>query len=46
MGSTGNLATSNTGGGSSHSHNLSANYVGDSQTNLPPYLVLVYIIKT
>jgi len=38
--------TGSTGGGQSHSHTLSANYVGDSQTNLPPYLVLVYIIKT
>jgi len=36
----------NTGGGQSHSHTLSANYVGDSQTNLQPYLVLIYIIKT
>ena len=40
------MNTGSAGGGQSHSHNLTANYVGDSQTNLPPYLVLVYIIKS
>jgi hypothetical protein len=39
-------ASSNTGGGQSHSHTLSANFVGSSTDNLPPYLVLIYIIKT
>jgi microcystin-dependent protein len=39
-------ATSNTGGGQSHSHTLSANFVGSSQSTLAPYLVLIYIIKT
>ena len=38
--------TGNTGGGQSHSHNLSANFVGSSQSTLAPYLVLIYIIKT
>ena len=38
--------SSNTGGGQSHSHNLTANFVGSSQSTLPPYLVLIYIIKT
>ena len=39
-------AIGNTGGGQSHSHNLSANFVGSSQSTLAPYLVLIYIIKT
>ena len=38
--------TGSTGGGQSHSHTLSANFVGSSSDNLPPYLVLIYIIKT
>ena len=38
--------TTSTGGGQSHNHNLSANYVGDSASILQPYLVLIYIIKT
>ena len=41
-----NTGIENTGGGQSHSHNLSANYVGDSASILQPYLVLIYIIKT
>jgi len=41
-----NTPTGNTGGGQSHSHTLSANFVGSSSDNLPPYLVLIYIIKT
>jgi len=39
-------SVSNTGGGQSHSHTLSANYVGDANSVLQPYLVLIYIIKT
>jgi microcystin-dependent protein len=35
-----------TGGGASHDHTLSANYVGSSTSILQPYLVLIYIIKT
>jgi mRNA-degrading endonuclease YafQ of YafQ-DinJ toxin-antitoxin module len=40
------LITSNTGGGQSHDHTLSANFVGSSTSTLSPYLVLIYIIKT
>jgi microcystin-dependent protein len=45
-GSGGGVNTGNTGGGQSHSHTLSANFVGSSQSTLAPYLVLIYIIKT
>jgi len=38
--------TGNTGGGQSHDHTLSANFVGSSTSTLSPYLVLIYIIKT
>ena len=40
------VTAANTGGGSSHSHTLSANFVGSANDNLQPYLVLIYIIKT
>lgn len=40
------IGTSNTGGGSSHDHTLSANFVGSANSVLQPYLVLIYIIKT
>jgi microcystin-dependent protein len=36
----------NTGGGGSHTHNLSANYTGDATSVLQPYMAMVYIIKT
>jgi microcystin-dependent protein len=36
----------NTGGGQSHDHTLSANFVGSGNSVLQPYLVLIYIIKT
>ena len=39
-------STANAGGGQSHDHNLSANFVGSSVSTLSPYLVLIYIIKT
>ena len=42
----GSMNTGNTGGGGSHDHNLSANFVGSSVSTLSPYLVLIYIIKT
>ena len=45
-GATGNATTSNTGGGQSHSHTLSANFSGSANSVLQPYLVLIYIIKT
>jgi mRNA-degrading endonuclease YafQ of YafQ-DinJ toxin-antitoxin module len=41
-----NKVTSNTGGGQSHDHTLSANFSGSANSVLQPYLVLVYIIKT
>ena len=41
-----NPSTSNTGGGQSHDHNLSANFSGSANSVLQPYLVLIYIIKT
>jgi hypothetical protein len=45
-GTTNNAGTSNTGGGQSHDHTLSANFVGTGNSVLQPYLVLIYIIKT
>jgi hypothetical protein len=44
MGSSKN--SSNTGGGQSHDHTLSANFVGTGNSVLQPFLVLIYIIKT
>lgn len=41
-----NTFISNAGGGQSHDHNLSANFVGSANSVLQPYLVLIYIIKT
>ena len=38
--------TGSTGGGQSHDHTLSANFVGSATSTLSPYLVLIYIIKT
>ena len=40
------MSTGSTGGGQSHDHTLSANFVGGSTSTLSPYLVLIYIIKT
>ena len=37
---------SNAGGGGGHSHNMSANFTGDSNSVLQPYLTVIYIIKT
>jgi microcystin-dependent protein len=42
----GSIGTSSTGGGQSHDHTLSANFVGSANSVLQPYLVLIYIIKT
>ena len=36
----------NTGSGSGHSHNMSANFSGSANSVLQPYLTLIYIIKT
>tara|TARA_R110002012_G_scaffold238372_1_gene412161 strand:+ start:1284 stop:1865 length:582 start_codon:yes stop_codon:yes gene_type:complete len=38
--------TGNTGGGGSHSHNMSANFSGDATSVVQPYLTVIYIIKT
>ena len=40
------VSVSNTGGGQSHDHTLSANFSGSANSVLQPYLVLIYIIKT
>ncbi len=40
------MTTGSTGGGQSHDHTLSANFVGSANSVLQPYLVLIYIIKT
>jgi len=34
------------GSGTGHSHNMSANFVGDSTSVVQPYIALIYIIKT
>jgi hypothetical protein len=41
-----NISSTNIGGGQSHDHTLSANFVGSANSVLSPYLVLIYIIKT
>jgi microcystin-dependent protein len=41
-----NTPVSDTGGGQSHTHNLSANFTGSANSVLQPGLVLNYIIKT
>jgi microcystin-dependent protein len=38
--------TGSTGSGQGHSHNMSANFAGDANSVLQPYLTLIYIIKT
>jgi microcystin-dependent protein len=39
-------STGNTGSGSGHSHNMSANFSGDATSVVQPYLTVIYIIKT
>jgi microcystin-dependent protein len=46
MGVEGNAGTGNAGSGQGHSHNMSANFAGDANSVLQPYLTLIYIIKT
>ena len=41
-----NRNTGQTGSGSAHQHNMSANFTGDSTSVLQPYLTVIYIIKT
>tara|TARA_R110000868_G_scaffold62442_4_gene188664 strand:- start:1048 stop:1626 length:579 start_codon:yes stop_codon:yes gene_type:complete len=38
--------TNSTGSDQGHSHNMSANFAGDANSVLQPYLTLIYIIKT
>jgi microcystin-dependent protein len=38
--------TGNTGSGTGHSHNMSANFSGSANSVLQPFLTLIYIIKT
>jgi hypothetical protein len=48
-GMTANIGMGNsgaTGGGGSHDHTLSANFIGNATSVLQPYLTLIYIIKT
>ena len=45
-GANSNDASGNKGGSGGHAHNLSANFVGDANSVLQPYLTLIYIIKT
>lgn len=42
----GDFATSTVGSGQGHSHNMSANFAGDANSVLQPFLTLIYIIKT
>jgi len=36
----------NEGGGGGHAHNMSANFAGDANSVVQPYLTIIYIIKT
>ena len=38
--------SSNTGGGSGHSHTMSASFSGGSDSVVQPYITMIYIIKT
>ena len=40
------ISSSNAGSGDGHAHTLSANFSGDANSVLQPYLTLLYIIKT
>jgi microcystin-dependent protein len=40
------LTSGATGQGQGHSHNMSANFAGDANSVLQPFLTLIYIIKT
>ena len=40
------VATSSTGSGQGHSHNLSATFSGSASSVVQPFLTLIYIIKT
>ena len=40
------FSTNNTGSGTGHSHNMSANFSGDATSVVQPYLTIIYVIKT
>ena len=40
------VGSNNAGSGGGHSHNMSANFVGDATSVLQPYLTILYVIKT
>jgi microcystin-dependent protein len=40
------VSTQNTGSGGGHSHNMSANFAGDANSVIQPYLTVIYLIKT
>ena len=42
----GTVASGNTGGGGGHSHPLSANFSGNANSILQPYVTVIYVIKT
>jgi len=42
----GDNSTENSGSGTGHSHNMSANFSGDATSVVQPYLTILYIIKT
>ena len=41
-----NQNSGSAGSGTGHSHNMSANFVGDATSVVQPYIALIYIIKT
>ena len=45
-GGTNNALILSSGSGQGHSHNMSANFAGDANSVLQPFLTLIYIIKT
>lgn len=45
-GANSNDGSGNKGSSGGHSHNMSANFSGDANSVLQPYLTLIYIIKT
>lgn len=42
----GGFNSGNTGGGGAHSHPLSANFSGNANSVVQPYLTVIYVIKT
>jgi microcystin-dependent protein len=46
QGTANTVTVNSTGSGQGHSHNMSANFAGDANSVLQPFLTLIYIIKT